>query len=226
MAISTETQARESREDRFKLQQYVDAGLSEKDALLKLFPKDSNRRRKLKTWKDKGLFPIPESERAEHNTTVNTTDTTSHPVTEVEPSAPQTILPIDPTETTVEEPATEPTIMEVIQTLPPVVDNPTVSETEKQMWKKIEDRVSVIVDKAVEARLKTLGAGFHVSEKAPAGPGRYYKGGKTHTKINATIPNELAERLEQLGGIRSQHVSNAIKLYLEILKSSSDTTKP
>lgn len=225
MAISTETLARESQECRFTLQQYIDSGLSEKEALLKLFPKNSNRRRTLKTWKDKGLFPIPESERPEYNTTVDTTDTTRHPVTEVEPPAPQTALPVDTTDTTVAEPDTAPTIMEEIQTLPPVGPHPTVKETEEKIWQKIEDRVSAVVDKVVEARLKSLGAGLQVSEKPPAGPGRYYKGGKTHTKINATIPNELAEGLEQLGGVRSQHVSNAIKLYLDILKSSSDTTK-
>lgn len=63
MAISVKTLAEESRELRSRLQQYIDSGVSEKEALVKLLPKDGNCRKRLKTWKDKGLFPIPDSER-------------------------------------------------------------------------------------------------------------------------------------------------------------------
>jgi hypothetical protein len=219
--MSDETLARKSREDRFRLQQQVDAGLSEEQALLKLFPKDSNRARKLKTWRDKGLFPIPESERPEHNTTVNTTATTEP---ESVPATPQTPLPSETTDTTVADTVVEPSSADERQTVVPVVFDLTHldSEDERQLklWKMIDDRVARIL----EERLKALTAGFHVSEKPPGGPGKYYTGGKTHTKINVSIPTELNEALERLGGVKSNHVSNAIKLYLGVSNSSADTT--
>lgn len=221
MSISDETLARKSREDRFRLQQYIDAGLSEEKALLKLFPKDTNRARKLKTWRDKGLFPIPESERPEDTTTVKTTATTA---TETVATAPQTILPSDTTQTTVSDAVPKPSPTEERQTVVPIIFDATDldSEDERQLklWKMIDERVARIL----EERLKALTEGFHVSEKPPGGPGKYYTGGKTHTKINVSIPTELNEALERLGGVKSNHVSNAIKLYLGVTNSGADTT--
>jgi hypothetical protein len=225
MAISVETQAKESLKLRLKLQQLVDSGLSERDALVKLLPKDTNRRRLLKGWKNKGLFPIPDSERADDSTTVNTTSTTAAKSTS---PPPQTALPDTPTATTVSSGYSEPTIEPHPQTALPVVfdttDLDSSDERQIKLWNFINERVTQCVDQTLEARLKALTAGFHVSEKPPAGPGKQYKGGKTHTKINVSIPTELHDALKSLGGVTSQHVSNAIELYLTLRNSTTDTT--
>jgi hypothetical protein len=63
MAVSKETFAEQTKEQRFKLAALVESGLTEDQALTQLLPNDSNRRRKFNTWKKQGLWPIPPEER-------------------------------------------------------------------------------------------------------------------------------------------------------------------
>ena len=44
------------------MHELVSGGMSEREALKEVFSNDSNRSRKLKLWKTKGLWPIPETE--------------------------------------------------------------------------------------------------------------------------------------------------------------------
>lgn len=62
MAVSKETFAEQTKEQRFKLAALVESGLTEDQALTRLLPNDSNRRRKFNTWKKQGLWPIPPEE--------------------------------------------------------------------------------------------------------------------------------------------------------------------
>lgn len=226
MAMSVETLARRSRKDRFKLQQLIDSGMTEGAALAEVFPKDSNRSKKLKTWREKGLFPIPDSEREANGTTVKPTDTTAQDAAR---GALDTGLPPKTTVTTVSKPEPEPSPSEAPQSVVPVVLATTVPESPEEdlekIWDLMAERVNAAAAKVVEARLSALTEGFQAAEKRPPGPGRYYKGGKTHAKINVSIPKELNEALLSLGGNRSQHVTNAIKLYLEFQNSTTDATK-
>jgi len=99
MAVSKETYAEQTRRPRFKMLALLESGLSEDAALAEVFPGDTNRRRKLKTWKQKGLWPIPPEE---HPALVGgqTTNDTSPTCSQ---SAPQEKLP-EPKPTTEEEP--------------------------------------------------------------------------------------------------------------------------
>ena len=110
MGISTERMAEETRAIRLKMQELVDQGMDEMEALGDVLPEDKNRTRKLKTWKKRGLWPMhkeeikeqgaktpkrsserkrkaPARRRAETNRPV--VDATSHPPADV----PAAILP-------------------------------------------------------------------------------------------------------------------------------------
>lgn len=55
--------AQRTRTIRLELHRLMDqGGLSEKAALAQVLPDDRNRWKKLKLWKDKGLWPVPDSE--------------------------------------------------------------------------------------------------------------------------------------------------------------------
>ncbi|MBI5251557.1 MAG: hypothetical protein HY912_18865 [Desulfomonile tiedjei] len=52
----------ESRDARFKLHKLIAQGFSEHHALARVFPRDPNRRRRLREWQQQGLWPIPAEE--------------------------------------------------------------------------------------------------------------------------------------------------------------------
>jgi hypothetical protein len=54
--------AKEDRQNRFQLHKLIGEGMSEGQALKKAFPEDSNRRRRLRNWIKKGLWPLTEEE--------------------------------------------------------------------------------------------------------------------------------------------------------------------
>jgi hypothetical protein len=82
--ISLERLAEKTRVDRFRMKVLMELkGLEESKALGKILPKDSNRTRKLDVWKEKGLWPVSDSEIQEHRTLYNTV------VAQADPKAPQ-----------------------------------------------------------------------------------------------------------------------------------------
>lgn len=98
MPISDEVFAEQTREDRLQFQFLVDGGMSESKALRKIFPNDSNRSRKLKVWKDRGLFPVPRSERITGDTENGHQSTTSlkpvaPPIVAIDQEVPESELP-------------------------------------------------------------------------------------------------------------------------------------
>jgi hypothetical protein len=66
MGISTERMAEETRDARLKMHELVEQGKDEMEALGEALPDDKNRSRKLKTWKKRGLWPMPQEEMDEH----------------------------------------------------------------------------------------------------------------------------------------------------------------
>lgn len=54
--------AEQTRKLRLEMHRLVTNGMAEQKALLEIFPQDSNRARRLKVWKEKGLWPIPKTE--------------------------------------------------------------------------------------------------------------------------------------------------------------------
>jgi hypothetical protein len=61
--------AEETRKMRIEMRTLIETqGLAENVALKKVLPNDLNRCKKLKQWKEKGLWPVPESELREHAT--------------------------------------------------------------------------------------------------------------------------------------------------------------
>lgn len=72
MPKSTELIAQETREIRLKMWGLVKAGKSESAALREVMPDDTNRQRKLKNWKARGLLPPPEETQATPNVTQET----------------------------------------------------------------------------------------------------------------------------------------------------------
>lgn len=67
MSVKTaEQMAEETRKTRIEMRALTKMqGLTENEALAKVLPSDRNRTKKLKRWKEKGLWPVPESEIAE-----------------------------------------------------------------------------------------------------------------------------------------------------------------
>ncbi|MFC1836647.1 hypothetical protein ACFL2Q_18300 [Thermodesulfobacteriota bacterium] len=59
---SVETIAKETSEIRLKMHELVQSGVKEKQALLEVLPKDSNRARRLALWRSKGLWPVRSQE--------------------------------------------------------------------------------------------------------------------------------------------------------------------
>ena len=59
-----ESAAKESLDKRLAMHRLMEKGFSEADALVRVFPGDRKRRRRLNTWKALGLWPIPASELA------------------------------------------------------------------------------------------------------------------------------------------------------------------
>lgn len=75
MAESLESLAKRTRKERCLLHLLTIEGGNEREALLKVMPEDSNRSRKLKIWRDKGLFPVPEEELQEYYADLSEKDT-------------------------------------------------------------------------------------------------------------------------------------------------------
>ena len=219
MAKSLETIAEETRGDRLRLQSLINGGMTLSQAMLKLFPNDSNRGRKVKLWKEKGLFPVPASEREIHTESSHTAipfqvipDTTTldtptkEPVTEPLETS-HTINDI-PDTTTLREPNTAPESVQVVTGMTTyAIPDTTTNESAPDLLALIDQRVktqlaSVLADVAQpKGRLTVGGRG---------------KRGRTHIKVAISIPRELNDRLDQLEGAKSQHIANAIALYLDL----------
>ena len=226
MPKSTELIAEESRELRLQLKALIDSGIPKQKALVKLFPNDSNRARKLKLWEKEGLFPVPEAElRAFERTDVTAEEPETVVPRDTITVAPDTIvieeidIQDDEPESayTEETPIREPHKAPDQKTVAPdttVIEEPVGGLDQENLLRLIDQRAG----EAVETRLKGMVADLHVAEKAPGGAGRGHKG-KTHTKFNVSIPSELNEALEDLGGVKSQHVAHAIRLYLELIRN-------
>jgi hypothetical protein len=224
MPKSTELIAEETRELRLQLKALIDSGIPKQKALVKLFPNDSNRARKLKLWEKEGLFPIPEAELK----AFERTGATAEELQTVAPEAPITVAPdttvieeIDIQDDEIESayieetPVLEPQKATELETVAPdttVLEKPVGGLDQENLLRLIDQRAGEVV----ENRLKGMVADLHVAEKAPGGAGRGHKG-KTHTKFNISIPSELNEALEALGGVKSQHIAHAIRLYLELI---------
>jgi hypothetical protein len=66
-AKTAERMAEETRETRLAMRALTKVqGLTENEALAKVLPNDRNRTKKLKRWKENGLWPVSESELLEH----------------------------------------------------------------------------------------------------------------------------------------------------------------
>lgn len=75
MSMSTERYAQQTLETRLKVHELVSSGMSESQALNTVLPKDTNRSRKLKSWKERGLWPISEHELTQARTVTEHTVT-------------------------------------------------------------------------------------------------------------------------------------------------------
>ena len=92
MPISKELLAEQSRDIRLEMHKLMEGGLSEREALKRALPDDSNRSRRLKTWKNKGLFPVPADELADFGGSTSTT-VLEPPQEEPLPEPPKSALP-------------------------------------------------------------------------------------------------------------------------------------
>lgn len=189
MPISWDLLAERSREQRFQLQSLVDGGLAESKALSKVFPKDSNRARKLALWKDYGLFPVSDSEKREFG---YSGPDQSKAKTDIPTKEPDTIIFED--------------IIPKNMVIP----------------KEVFELIGQQVNRAVEKRIATVFTEVAPQGQRPNVGGRGNKG-RTYSHINITIPTEINEALIRLGGIKSQHITAALRLYLGMKKPSIDT---
>ena len=179
MPKSTELIAEETRELRLRLKALIDSGMSKSKALLKVFPNDSNRSRRLKFWEKEGLFPISE---AELEVIGRTWDTIEHP----KPVVPFTIKTVVPDTTVIKEtdkrgsvwipetPTIEPLEGKEPETVVP--DTTVIKESVRgldpeNLLRLIDKRAGEVV----ENRLKGLVAELHVAEKPSGGGGRVDK---------------------------------------------------
>lgn len=68
MTISNERYALDTLEMRLRMHEQVENGKTESEALLAILPNDGNRSKKLRTWRDRGLWPLPSHEIPQKNT--------------------------------------------------------------------------------------------------------------------------------------------------------------
>ena len=102
--------------------------------------------------------------------------------------------------------------MKTVVPEPTVLEKGTTISEQQDLFELIDQRV----EKAVQSRLEAIAGDVTVSTRHPGGAGRGNKGSRVK-KFNVSVPTELYERLDALGGVKSQHVSHAIRLYLDFL---------
>jgi len=232
MPISKELLAERSRSLRLEVHRLMEGGVSEAEALKTALPQDTNRSRKMRTWKNSGLFPVPAEELEEissNNSSAGGALLEPPPEDTPHPEPTLTVLPetallegdaTEPEETErMEEPyESEP---EQSEALPEetvvsgriVLESSATTLEQQALFTLIDQRV----EKAVQGRLEAMAGDVTVTTRHPGGAGRGNKGSRVK-KFNVSVPTELYERLDALGGIKSQHVSHAIRLYLDFLK--------
>jgi hypothetical protein len=105
---------------------------------------------------------------------------------------------------------------EVQQLIEETVEDRVESELKTMLSQ--EGSFSKELSRLVDHRLKTLFSGGEpVPQTAHSGPGRGKKG-KTHKKFSASLEESLFERVKNLQGQFSGHLSNALEAYLSVVE--------
>lgn len=237
MPKSTELMAEETKDIRKQLHYLIKGGLTESEALGQVLPKDKNRRRKLDRWKDRGIFPLPAEELAEYGELPS-----EQPPSETGTAASEVIDELGFTEEhtgdSTKPPTSEPTSVTVEQEPEavsaespneaahiPVIPNGHTGHTtlnglsQETIFGLIEQQVN----RAVQSRFNELVSDLEVADKPSAVGGRGNRG-RTHDKVTVSIPSDLHDALEALGGVKSQHVTHAIALYLKLVSGHTSIT--
>jgi hypothetical protein len=199
---------RETRTARLDLMKLIDSGMDEVAALKQVLPHDKNRHRTLRQWKDAGLYPVPAEEPVTPRSGVT-----------VEPEI-DTIESGTPSEALRGHTGEEPAIDEALA----VPDTGGTQETSTGLTQPLasgltEEQEAEVV-KIVHRELAALVAGV---KPEPLGkPGRGHAA--QTVKKTFTIPVDLWKELnkEFPGAIMSNHVSAALRLYLNTRKITAE----
>lgn len=236
MGMNRETLFERNRENILRFVSLVNGGMSLQQALLEIYPNDSNRARSLKTWKKYGLLltdgrafsiapdlmsleePVTATEPQEA-VQIEQSHETSEPLrSEVTVSIETESAPLEADNTVIHREQTEP-VNAVLQrgaAYIPVTDAP-ISISALSADNAVTHRSTPEDDIAAAWRLlkdiKVVDRGITWKGKTADVPTKF---------IGARIPVDLVQQVEELGRPLSNHVEKALRLYLMLVKARAD----
>lgn len=236
MGMNRETLFERNRDNILRFVSLVNGGMSLQQALIEIYPNDSNRARSLKTWKkygllltDGGAFSIPPdlmplaepgtaTEPQEAVQVGQSHETTEPPRSEITVSIETESGPLEAANTVIHREQTKPVnaVLQRSEEHVPVTEVPISTGTVSSA-NDVKHRSTPEDDIAAAWRLlkdiKVVDRGITWKGKTADVPTKF---------IGARIPVDLVQQVEELGRPLSNHVEKALRLYLMLVKAGAD----